>query len=144
MLTRDQTITAIQDLDTMHVVVDPADVGAAHDLLRWDCFEWWLPRLGPTSTLIYVTILRSWNSRPSTDTVLELDVTSFAPLLGVSIETLRRNLGRLARFEIATLDDAGFVHVPRFLPRLPRHELVRRSDDYVQAYEQYVNWCAPS
>jgi hypothetical protein len=141
MLTPAQTEQLLETSPLLHVIVDPATEVALHDPLRWECFMWWLPRLGPTSMIFLVETIRQWNARPSTDTCLVLDPNTFAPMVGVQTMAFRKMLSRLVRFNVLHMDDAGFVHINRWLPRLPQGELRRHDDEYRRAYEQYVVWC---
>lgn len=141
MLTSTQTEQLIETQPLLYVIIDPATDTALHDPTRWSCFMWWVPRLGPTSMIFLVEMINQWASRTSTDTCIMLEPSSFAPMIGVQPNVFRKMLSRLVRFNILTMDDAGFIHLPRFLPELPFSELQRHDEAYISAYRAYAIWC---
>ncbi len=142
MLSPELARQLLDEAPELHFVLDTDVEDALHDPLRWECFMYWLPHLGPTSMVFIVDVIRQWQLRCLGDKVIVVAPNEYAPLLGVQTMALRRLLSRLLRFNIITVDDGGFVHLNRWLPRLPNNELNRHSDEYRHAYEQYAAWCS--
>ena len=90
--------------------------------------NFWLPALGPTSTLAYER-LASW--LPDTDNeTISIDYAEFARTLGTSPGRLTKAIGRLIGHHLANLDPSrpATIAVRRRVPNLSTHQLARLTE----------------
>lgn len=92
---------------------------------------WWLPVIGPTPTVLAVTLARHARRGDTT-----WDTTELARRVGLarSRNVLWHSLDRLARFRCATFVAADVITIRLALPALAAHQTERLPDDMAAAY----------
>lgn len=120
----------------------------AEDELRFDMLDstdqWvWLPRLGPTATLMYINVLRYWQHAPSGTDSITLDIHDMAHDIGVQGHVARSAWHRLSHFRITAptfVDDHVFVKATRWLPAHNTNQLDRMTPAWNIWYRDLCNF----
>lgn len=92
-----------------------------HDVSSPAELAWWLPILGPTSTVLLSTITRNLSTVAGTTWPLD----ELAARVGVKPSVARKSLDRLTQFHAATWQSVDVMTVRLFLPALGPGYLAR-------------------
>ena len=122
--------------------VDPVTDAAGHDPRSRYVETYWLPVLGPSTTLLLRRLATGLEARPEG---FDMDLDEMARALGLGTGERRgrhspflRTLGRCVDFGMAEIRDATTLAVRRRLPSLERRHVMRLPARLRAEHEQYL------